>query len=228
MTTFKLIVTVNDNCVAVLKYLNKTIRDINNLGVRVQIEKIATDDFDAEMVNILRKRGIVRLPVLIAPDGVKFTGVKDITGLFEKNLKSGRNNTKVAPVDTSNVHDFMLREMQRTDNNTKDDDLDERVDFNQRMQDYQKRVPVHRGGGTQPERNIDQNEQQPPRRQQGRRAPPTIDTRDTNRDNIGEYPGYDLPQLDATPGAGEVNPDLGDAANDEMYRKMVEALTLET
>lgn len=223
MKTFKLIVTVNDNCIAVLKYIAKCITMINNMGVRVQVEKIANEDFDAEMVAIMRKKGILRLPALIAPDGAKFIGVNDITGLFEKNLKSARTVEKVEPIDTSNVHDFMLRSIQKIDPK-ENDDIDDRVDFDARMRDYQTRVPSHRGGGAQRERNV--NDAQPQQAPAARRQPPRVTQdrgRDTNQDNVdgGEYPEYQ-PQM-PTPNTDNA-PDMGDAANDEMYRKMVEAL----
>lgn len=186
MQKFKLIVTANDNCMKILRYLQKCIADINKMGVAVHIEKISRKEFDEDMVEMLRRKGITRLPVLLAPDGASFIGVVKITELFERNLKNLRNGNRVAPgtasdvteSNTSNTEigtnpaltDFWMSEMYggkdengrmipKKDQEEGDDD---RNDMDARMRDYQSRVPRHRGGGAQPERNIEPQER--PRR----------------------------------------------------------------
>lgn len=186
MQKFKLIVTANDNCMKILRYLQKCIADINKMGVAVHIEKISRKEFDEDMVEMLRRKGITRLPVLLAPDGASFIGVVKITELFERNLKNLRNGNRVAPgtasdatePNTSNTEigtnpaltDFWMSEMYggkdengrmipKKDQEEGDDD---RNDMDARMRDYQSRVPRHRGGGAQPERNIEPQER--PRR----------------------------------------------------------------
>ena len=215
MQTFKLIVTVNENCVKVLKYLQKCISDINAMGVRVQIEKISTREFDDDMVEMLRRKGITRLPVLLAPDGASFIGVGKITDLFECNIKNLKNGNRVAPGggmrgDTSSggntemgtnpaLTDFWMSEMYGgKDENGRlipkkdhDEGVDENNDMDAKMRQYQARVPRHRGGGEQTERNIEAPAR--PRRRRQQTAPPPEDNIATDDD-----PEYDIPT--STPG----------------------------
>ena len=214
MKTFKLIVTVNDKCKKVLEYLTQCITDINKMGVKVHIEKIGKDEFDEDMVELLRKKGITRLPVLIAPDGASFIGVNKITDLFERNLKNVKNGNRVAPAgdgiggntemgSNPELTDFWMSEMyggkdqngRLIPRNDADEGQGEGDDMDARMRAYQARVPKHRGGGAQPERNIE-----PPARPRRRRNdPPPEQHHQPPEDNIAEddYPGYDIPT--ATP-----------------------------
>jgi hypothetical protein len=81
---FKLIVQPTNNCLEVLRYLNRNIRSVNKLGIGVIIEKI---DGNEELIEILRKRGITRLPVLLSPDGNNAIGMRQVIDLFEKGIK---------------------------------------------------------------------------------------------------------------------------------------------
>jgi hypothetical protein len=245
MKTFKLIVTVSDNSIAILKYVSQIVKEINNMGVRVQVEKISRDEFDEEMVDILRRRGIVSLPVLIAPDGVKFTGVREITNLFERNLKTVKTSSRVAPASTSDLNDYWMQQMKPDANESKgggdnNDELDEKIDFDSRMRAYQSRVPKHRGGGSQTEANIEPAA----RPKRGQRQPPEGGSRvdasrvgsrggggrgiadDAPSDNIDEdYPDYDLTPNTPIRGMNINLPaDPEDASGGEMDRKMLEAL----
>jgi hypothetical protein len=96
--TFKLIVQVSDTCIELLRYLDKNIVSVNNLGAKVQVEKIGKDEFDEDMVETLRKKGITRLPALVAPDGKLFIGLKKIMDLFEKNLNNVRNDARTGAI----------------------------------------------------------------------------------------------------------------------------------
>lgn len=196
MQTFKLIVTANENCMKILKYLQKCINDINRLGVRVQIEKISRKEFDEDMVDMLRRKGITRLPVLLAPDGASFIGVGKITDLFEKNLKNQKTGARV---DVMSAHtsgnsemgsnpaltDFWMSEMYGGKDNSgklipkkdQDEGDDDRNDMDAKMRNYQSRVPRHRGGGAAPELNMEVPDR--PRRRRGGEPP---------QDNIAEQP----------------------------------------
>mgnify|MGYP000098923818 CR=1 FL=1 len=215
MKTFKLIVTTNDKCKKVLEYVANCITDINKMGVKVRVEKINKSEFDEDMVELLRKKGITRLPVLIAPDGASFVGVNKITDLFERNLKTLRNGGRVAPSESSiqanpelgsnpELTNFWMSEMYGgKDENGRmiprkdpDEAQGEGDDIDARLRAYQTRVPRHRGGGAQPERNIE-----PPARPRRRRNdPPPDENHQPPEDNIAEddYPDYDIPT--ATPG----------------------------
>lgn len=205
MKTFKLIVTTNDKCKKVLHYLSGCISDINLMGVRVHIEKISRNEFDEDMVALLRRKGITRLPVLIAPDGATFVGVNNITELFERNLKSLKNGGRVAPAGGGSIKantelgsnpeltDFWMSEMYGgKDESGKliprkdaDEGQGEGSDMDSQMRAYQQRVPRHRGGGAQPERNIEP----PARPRRKKEAPVRVEAPE---DNIAEGE-YDIP-----------------------------------
>ena len=176
METFKLIVTPTSNCIEVLKYLNDCIADINKMGVRVHVEKISQKDFDVDMVELLRKRGIIRLPALITSEGKSFIGIKNITNLFERNLKllrnsarldnKGGNNSDISNTEVGanpDLADFWMSEMYggrdpngkliaRKDAEDGDKDAD---DIDAKMRAYNNRVPKHRSGGENREIDIE-------------------------------------------------------------------------
>lgn len=185
METFKLIVTPTSNCIEVLKYLNDCITDINKMGVRVHVEKISQKDFDKDMVELLRKRGIIRLPALITTEGKSFIGIKNITNLFERNLKLLRNGARLdtnggggsgggigenygGPSNTEvgtnpELADFWMSEMyggrDPKGNLIARKDADEgdkdADDIDAKMRAYHNKVPKHRGGGGGQERDIE-------------------------------------------------------------------------
>lgn len=215
MKNFKLIVTPNENCLKVLKYLQKSITDINAMGVRVQVEKISHKNFDEDMVEILRRKGITRLPVLIAPDGASFIGVVKITELFERNIKNLKNGNRVSPAGAENpklnkggndemgtnpaLTDFWMSEMYggKDDNGRlipkkdQDEGDDDRNDMDAKMRNYQSRVPRHRGGGAQTERNIEPAER-PRRRRNAPAAQPVDNIADDHHDEGMEYEPPDI------------------------------------
>ncbi len=170
-----------------LRYIDKNIGEINALGVAVEIEKISKDEFDEELVESFRKKGITRLPVLLAPDGAPFIGVKNVIGLFEKNLGTARMGGRIGAAkggydggvnaemgSNADMNDFWMDELfagkdrkgkmiARTD---KDECEDESKDFDKKMSDYKRNMPKHHRKDTD-ETNIDT-----PRR---RREVPTED-----------------------------------------------------
>jgi len=176
--TLKLIVTPSKNCFKILTYLNNNIYKINNLGIRVHVEKISSDEFDEDMVNALQNKGINRLPALICPGGEVFIGLKSISDVFEKNLKIANNRNRTAPVEErcDDVTDFWMNELYskdggkkvpRSDDEKEDEDGD---DVMKRMADYRRNMPTHRRtqdddtpdrennpGRNQPTRNYEDN-----------------------------------------------------------------------
>lgn len=87
MQTFKLYVGTSDNDKRLLRFLRNNISVINQMGVRVSITHIKKSSMSVDLVDALHKKGISRLPVLIA-SGKKFVGVKRITGLFKNNISN--------------------------------------------------------------------------------------------------------------------------------------------
>ncbi len=229
--TFKLIVQVSDNCLDLLRYLDKNISDINKLGVKVQVEKIARDEFDDEMVENLRKRGITRLPALIAPDNKIFIGLASITSLFEKNLNNVRTGQRVGPIRDGNdemstemgsnpdMTDFWMKELyEGTDRSTgklivrndKDEPDDESGDIERKMSMYRRNVPKHRQQSSGREKDID-----PMPRNRGRR-------RDELEDNIEVDDEYDEPEPPRRGRASTMEPS-DDVAGDDMDQRMMAA-----
>lgn len=242
MQNFKLIVTANENCIKVLRYLQKCITDINTMGVRVQVEKISSKEFDEDMVEMLRRKGITRLPVLLAPDGASFIGVGKITDLFERNIKNLKNGDRVAPprgdsptIGHSNsemgtnpaLTDFWMSEMYGgKDENGRlipkkdqDEGDDDRNDMDTKMRNYQSRVPRHRGGGAQTERNIEPAER--PRRRRNTAPVDNIAPMGENEhDDDGDE--YEPPVASGTPiRAPKYTP--SDEGGEDVDQKMLSA-----
>lgn len=148
LNIFKLIVQDSESCVKLLRYLNKQIETINKLGAGVVIEKIEKSEFDAEMVESLRKKGITRLPALVAPDNKKFIGYEQITELFEKNISSAKKSSVGDAADGASVYDHWMKTLYSGEKNGKFDDSDEeddnRNDIQRRMAHYQRNIPKHR------------------------------------------------------------------------------------
>lgn len=167
---FKLVVQPTSNCVELLRYLDANIEAINRLGVGVRVEKISKND-DENMVEIMRKKGITRLPALIAPDGKLFIGSKQIQELFDRNLSTARNNNRMNPVGGagrdsgdsrmgadsedstgSYLTDYYMREMYTGSKDGKlipredkeDDDFEGNTsDIDKRLAEYRKHAPKH-------------------------------------------------------------------------------------
>ncbi len=179
---FRLIVQPTENCMESLRYLNKNILAINSLGAKVVIEKITKDEFDDELVETFRKRGINRLPALIAPDGSPFIGLKQVIDLFEKNLTATRNGNRIGAVSgdgssginygdpatdsemgsNPDMTDFWMNELyagtdkrgRNVPRKDKDEDSeDDGADIGRRLAEYERKVPKHRRMGAR-ERDI--------------------------------------------------------------------------
>jgi len=232
LKTFKLIVQPTDNCLELLRYIHKNIEDINAMDARIVIEKLGKDDIDDEMVEIFRKKGITRLPALIAPDGHTFIGIKQVISLFEKNLKAVRTNSRADPAQETNAEmgsnpdlaSFWEAEMyqgydQRTGKFVPRDDGDEEDDECKDMKRKlaaasRKTQPKHRVAGV--EHEIDDA----PRQRRGRGRTEEID-------NIADD---DLPEAvrqGAAKGPAQrprgVKLSSGDKGADDMDQRMLDA-----
>ena len=179
MAKYKLLVQSDNTCMELLRYLNKNIITINEMGVVITIEKIASDDIDEELIDSLRRHGITRLPTLIDNNNKKIIGIKKILELFERNISKMKTSTIVNPsarqLGSTDLEDFYNREMMTTDDSGKnvprtdgDDGAGESqgINFDKEMTKFMSRVPKGRasradnqlsggsgGGNTAPRRN---------------------------------------------------------------------------
>lgn len=239
--TFKLIVTVTDNCLEICRYLDKNIVSVNKLGAKVHIEKISKAEFDESMVESLRKKGITRLPTLVTPDNKLFIGLKSIRDLFEKNLRNMRTGERVGPINefggpaasaemgsNPDLTEWWTRELfegydprRRAYVPRKDEDENEEEnaeqDIQRRLADYNRNVPKHRRAGAEREREIDFVP-----RQRRRRAPEPDPEDNIDSDDDDQYPEYDEPQQRPTGRATRVSLS-GDARGDDMDQRMLAA-----
>lgn len=69
----------------ILMYIYNNIESINSMGVYIDIVKIHEDSIDKKLFKELQKKGITRMPALLA-DGKRFVGSKKIKELFNNNM----------------------------------------------------------------------------------------------------------------------------------------------
>lgn len=222
---FKLIVQPTDNCLELLRYLDKNITMVNSLGVRIHIEKISKDEFDEDMVETLRTKGITRLPVLLAPDGKMKIGLKQVIDLFEKNINNANNNARTGPIDDAEIGtnpdmtDFWMNELYNGSDKRgrliprkdKDEVEEEGGNIEKRLAEYQRNVPKHRRTDNARERDID-----PAPRTRGRGNYHDEDSEDNIADYEDEAPKTrrdTTTRLEST----------GDANGDDMDQRMLAA-----
>jgi hypothetical protein len=184
MKTGRLIVQPAPNSLEILRYVEEIVVQINQMGMRIQVEKISRDDMDADMLHSLRKVGIKTLPALIIPGKAKpYVGVSEIKKLFESNLSKlhGQVVTGVVTPEepASDLNDYWMREMtQGMKKGTKgkiefaeDGPVGEGdSNFDRKMADYRKRIPPHRQGGRAEEQPEEPEESPRPRRRAQPRA----------------------------------------------------------
>lgn len=106
MRKFKVIVKNSDNCIKTLNYLNNNVKTINKMGIKIVIRKINTDDFDQELVEVLRQQGITRLPTLIMDSGEKYVGLESIKNIFEKNMKRFNATALGKPINKTQTNEY--------------------------------------------------------------------------------------------------------------------------
>lgn len=168
---YRLFVQKAPASIDLLKYLDKNIKTINSLGVRVHIEIIRSEDLDEKLQEKFQRMGIRNLPALIDPSGPKFIGVKKIVELFERNIKKAKAPSK-APMDPygpnygyetdgscgygaggggnyeDTISNFYMSELFQNGEPRQDKDEGEDVglgtDYSRRMADYAANTPKHR------------------------------------------------------------------------------------
>lgn len=228
--TFKIIVQVTDNSLELLRYINKNLDEINRLGAKVRIEKISKKEFDEDMVELLRRENITRLPALVAPDKTIFIGLKRIIDFFERNLNTAKNHDRVSAVGSgasemggnADLSDFWSRQLfdgvSKQDGRTivrdeDDDEQDGSKDIERRLNDYNKKVPKHRQQGGDRELNIDRMD---------RRKKRTI-IQNEPMDNVvdSEDEGYDEP--DPIMRRDRPRPRISGEQGDDMDDRMMNA-----
>lgn len=90
MQTFKIYVGTTSNDLKLVAYLSRNISVINAMGVKISITHLKKSDMSSDLVESLNRRGISRLPVMIAGKK-KFVGVTKIISVFNTNVKNYQN-----------------------------------------------------------------------------------------------------------------------------------------
>ena len=91
MQTFKIYVGTTPNDLKLVKYLRNNADVIKSMGVKLSITHLKKSNMSSELVKSLNRRGISRLPVMIA-DRKKIVGVTKITKLFKNNISNFRGD----------------------------------------------------------------------------------------------------------------------------------------
>lgn len=133
MQKFKLYVGTSKNDLRLLKFIQSNTQTINQMGVGISITHIKKRNMNSELVEMLHKKGISRLPVLIA-DGKKFIGLKRIIGLFKNNINNFNNsmnggmhqmNGAPAVMNTDSVESYMNSIMDEGEDESINNDADD-------------------------------------------------------------------------------------------------------
>lgn len=191
---FKLLIMPTQNALQLLQWIRKNIPDIAACGVGIRIQKINKDEFDAEMVDSMRNKGITNLPALISPAGKIYIGNPAIISMFSGGLTRARASTRTSElIDTTDidVNDYLSREitegMRRTPKGLvapENEDKDEDDDIQHKLNDYQRRAPKqHRAHGTAEHENVAPRR---PNRRSGGRRPAPGDEYDDYTNNYGQ------------------------------------------
>ncbi len=117
----KFIVQSGDNSVSLLQYLDKNIKSINNIGIRVRIVKL--DDSDEDMIEELEKNGITRLPVMIDHNGNIHAGVDRIVRLLNKCIHKVHIRADLGPRD-DDLTEYYKKAMFGGDGDQREEDED--------------------------------------------------------------------------------------------------------
>lgn len=173
MKTAKLYVGISDVSLDLLKHIDRHIIDILSMGIKIDIEKIVEKEMDTEDVQLLAKKGVVRLPTLLSPGGTPYVGIDAILKLINDSIKksnlrggpsqgngewggrSGGSRDVIQHGDiigtNTDLSDFYAREMyqmkdgKREARTDKDDNMDDRDDdISAKMRQYERNVPKHR------------------------------------------------------------------------------------
>jgi hypothetical protein len=105
----KIIITSSENAKMLLQYIDKHIHEIRASGFYIKIEKISRANMDAEMVEILRKNNIPRLPAMKLPGGKCYIGNNNIIAMLSKRAKLVQSQGIISA--PTSVESFMEREL---------------------------------------------------------------------------------------------------------------------
>ena len=199
---FRLYVQTDEICLDLLRYVDKHIAEVDALGVGVHVFKV--DKIDDTMRDDFERKGITRLPAMIAPDDTVFVGAKKVRAVFESNLDDGGDaggdeppmyETALEALQASEMfagRDKHGRNVPRQD----DEDSDEKPDYNRRVAAFNKRRPSRKQrerseSPERPKRRRDRSESEseeeepaPVRRGRGRQGGAAVN--DPIGDNIDE------------------------------------------
>jgi len=148
---YKLFVKTSPNCIQILKFILANIDAINAAGIKISIEKIKRSDMDDEMVAILNKYHITRLPALRSEDGKVAVGINDIIAILKRTSKASSAQSNVQsmlPSTGDPVGDFFAKELYTVDKTgkaepRKDQEEDDRLDMSKKITQA---GMSHRGG----------------------------------------------------------------------------------
>lgn len=232
--TFKLLVQVSECCLDILRYFEANIIQINQLGIRIHVEKINKKDLDEELVHKLNSKGITRLPALITDSGKVYIGIGKIRNAFETEFNSARKSEIGEPSygaasgaemgSNPELQDFYTRELYegfkdgkfipRKDDEKNDSD---RNDIEDRMKRYNQNVPTHRRSQ---ESSEEFNNQTPRQRQRNHDY-----DNDSSYDNIAdesEVKSPDAPRRGANDSIRKSFQPTDDALDDKMMAAWID------
>lgn len=92
MRVFKLIVQPDENSITVLKYLDSSIKTLNQMGVKFKIIKIDPEYLTPSFLKELEQNNVTRLPVVITDDNKYWIGYKEIKSKIYTNIKLFQEN----------------------------------------------------------------------------------------------------------------------------------------
>lgn len=138
---YKLFVKTSPNCLQILRFIDANLQAIMASGMRISIEKIKRSDMDEEMIKILNKYHITRLPALRAADGKVAIGINEIMDTLKKSGRSTAMQAGVGSMLPSTgdlTGDFWARELYTTDKTgkveiRKDQEEDDRLDMSKKI-----------------------------------------------------------------------------------------------
>lgn len=154
-TVLKLMVDVSTTCKNMLSFINANIERINAMGIMIMVDKITDKECDEDTVEMLRRKGITRLPALIIPNGRPVIGMSKIVSYFDTNRQAVGlyDDASASYSGSTDLSDYWQRELYTLGDNGQvipradpDDDISEGsgCDFEKRMREYQTRAPPHR------------------------------------------------------------------------------------
>lgn len=237
--TFSLVVQPTSNCITLLKYIDKNIIALNQICIKIRIEKLTEKQLDQNLRAKFKARGISMLPAMFVPRTQQppIVGAKNIVAAIKDALTQKDNEHRPGNVAGNDygVHDYMMDQMFDRDRNgnvacrqdDEDDDQDRmEAERQRRMAAYQRNRPQHHRdefGG----RDIDDEPVRGPTRRTRRENYDDYDRpgRGPREDNIDD--DYDAPRPrrgGGKVGGGDERRRLQGMSPNEMDDMMVHAM----